>query len=140
MAGNSSNGRFPISSMQRQSLILARTVSAAQSACPCILIGARMSDPQLGSVQEGRILIVEDEYIIAFDLTRSLEELGIQVVGPAAGVAEALRLVVTDGDRLNGAILDINLRGERVYQVAQALAARGVPFMFATGYETSTIP
>jgi len=99
-----------------------------------------MSDPQLGSVQERRILIVEDEYIIAFDLTRSLEELGIQVVGPASGVAEALRLVVTDGDRLNGAILDINLRGERVYQVAQALAARGVPFMFATGYETSTIP
>jgi CheY-like chemotaxis protein len=87
-----------------------------------------------------RYLVVEDEYFIAADLTHLLESLGIEVVGPAASVQEALRLVENDGGRLDGAVLDINLRDERVYPVADALRARGVPFVFTTGYDAASVP
>jgi CheY-like chemotaxis protein len=87
-----------------------------------------------------RYLVVEDEYFIAADLSNTLESLGIEVVGPAASVQEALRLVDSDGDRLDGAVLDINLRDERVYSVADALKARGVPFVFTTGYDAAVVP
>jgi CheY-like chemotaxis protein len=87
-----------------------------------------------------RYLVVEDEYFIAADLTHLLESLGIEVVGPAASVQEALRLVENDGGRLDGAVLDINLRDERVYPVADALRARGVPFVFTTGYDAAGVP
>lgn len=87
-----------------------------------------------------RLLVVEDEYMIAMELVSTLEELGAEVVGPAASVEDALALVGSDGDRLDAAVLDINLRDERVYPVADALAARGVPFVFATGYDATAIP
>jgi CheY-like chemotaxis protein len=87
-----------------------------------------------------RILIVEDEYLIAMDLALGLEEFGAEVVGPAGSVAEALELVESDGDKLDGAVLDVNLRDERVYPVADALAARGVRFVFASGYDAGVMP
>src|SRR3954462_10275467 len=86
------------------------------------------------------LLVVEDEYLIAADLTASLESIGIEVIGPAASVEEALRLIENAGDRLDGAVLDINLRNERVFPVADALTARGVPFLFTTGYDADSIP
>jgi len=55
-------------------------------------------------------------------------------------VEEALRLIQNKGDRLDGAVLDINLRNERVFPVADALTARGVPFLFTTGYDADSIP
>jgi len=88
----------------------------------------------------GCFLIVEDEYLIAADLANSLEDLGIEVVGPAASVEEGLELVKTAGDRLDGALLDVNVRNEPVYPVADALAARGLPFLFTTGYDAMAIP
>ncbi len=87
-----------------------------------------------------RILVVEDEYVIAMDLALELEDLGFDVVGPAASVTEALALVDRCGDGLDGAILDVNLRNERVYPVADALAARGVRFVFASGYDARLMP
>ena len=87
-----------------------------------------------------RFLVVEDEYFIAADMTASLEALGIEVVGPAASVAEALALIGRDGDRLDGAVLDIKLGNERVYPVADALRGRGIPFIFATGYDAAVVP
>jgi CheY-like chemotaxis protein len=95
----------------------------------------------LDKKSEGRcLLLVEDEYIIADDLALSLERLGFEIVGPAGSVQEALDLVSRDGYRLDGAVLDINLRGERAYPVADALSDRGVPFVFTTGYDTQVIP
>jgi DNA-binding NtrC family response regulator len=91
-----------------------------------------------GANQELRgrcVLLVEDEYMIAFDLAQWLEELGMQVIGPAASVADALQLIKANGDKIDGALLDINLRGERVYPVAEALAAKGLPFAFTSGYD-----
>jgi DNA-binding LytR/AlgR family response regulator len=86
------------------------------------------------------LLVVEDEYLIAADLTASLESLGVEVIGPAASVEEALSLAITNSDRLDGAVLDINVRNERVYPVADLLTAHGVPFVFTTGYDAVAVP
>jgi CheY-like chemotaxis protein len=84
--------------------------------------------------------VVEDEYLVAADLTASLESLGVEVIGPAASVKEALSLIENSGGRLDAAVLDINLRSERVYPVADVLTARGIPFVFTTGYDAVAIP
>ncbi len=86
-----------------------------------------------------RILIADDEYVVAFDLYNELEAMGHDVIGPAGTVEEALRLSTTT-DGLHGAILDMNLRGKEIFPVADALAERGVPFLFATGYGTAALP
>jgi len=87
-----------------------------------------------------RLLVVEDEYMIAMELVRTLEEQGAEVFGPAGSVEDALGLLEEGLPPLDAAVLDINLRDERVYPVAEALAARGVPFVFATGYDSAAIP
>src|SRR3954471_9178294 len=71
-----------------------------------------------------RLLVVEDEYVIAADIAASLQALGVEVAGPAASVVEALALLESEGDRLDGAVLDINLGNERVYPVADVLRGR----------------
>jgi CheY-like chemotaxis protein len=79
-----------------------------------------------------RILLVEDEAIIAIMVEDLLTDLGYEVVGPASNVAEALRLA--QSEELAGAVLDVNVGGTTVYPVADALAARQIPFMFVSGY------
>jgi CheY-like chemotaxis protein len=79
-----------------------------------------------------RVLIVEDEYFLAEDLADRFRRLGAEVLGPAGTVAEALRLA--SNVQIEAAILDVNLRGERVYPVADLLRQRQVPFVFASGY------
>ena len=98
-----------------------------------------MAEPRPDALRGRRLLVVEDEYLIAASLARELEGRGAAVVGPAGSVRDALALVEAEGDRLDGAVLDINLRDERVYPVADALAARGVPFVFLTGYQRDSI-
>ena len=72
--------------------------------------------------------------LIAVMVADMLEDLGAEVVGPAASIAEGVALAETSG--LWAAILDINIRGASVDPVAERLAARGIPFLFATGYGT----
>jgi CheY-like chemotaxis protein len=79
-----------------------------------------------------RVLIVEDEYFLAQDLADRFQNLGAEVLGPAGTVAEALTLASREG--IDGAVLDVNLRGERVYPVADMLRQKQVPFVFASGY------
>jgi len=81
-----------------------------------------------------RLLIVEDEAMVAMLIEDALLELGCEVVGPAGSVRAALRLAEATDGALDGALLDINLGGEKVYPVAAALARRGVPFVFVSGY------
>ena len=94
-----------------------------------------MKSPLSGS----RILVVEDEYLLAQDLARALRLGGAEIIGPAATVSAALALLsgsaVTDG-----AVIDVNLRGQDAYPVADALLNRGIPFVFATGYDPGNIP
>ncbi|HEY2660177.1 MAG TPA: HWE histidine kinase domain-containing protein [Caulobacteraceae bacterium] len=81
-----------------------------------------------------RLLIVEDALLLALELEAGLEEAGATIVGSAADVEEAMTMV----DRpLDAAVLDANLNGASVMPVAEALAARGIPFVFATGYGDS---
>ncbi len=86
-----------------------------------------------------RVLVVEDEYLIAKRIAGELAKLGIETVGPAGTVAQALALIA-HGDHLDGATLDIKVRDAKVFAVADALQARGVPFVFATGYDQQAIP
>jgi CheY-like chemotaxis protein len=83
-----------------------------------------------------RVLVVEDEALVAMLVEDGLLDAGAEVVGPAASVGEALRLVegaASDGG-LSAAVLDIDLQGRAVAPVADRLAVLGVPFVFATGY------
>lgn len=80
-----------------------------------------------------RVLLVEDEILIALDTTRLLEELGYSVVGPASSHAEALRLI--EAEEIDAAIIDVRLRGGEVSTAAiERLLARGVPVVVATAY------
>jgi PAS domain S-box-containing protein len=78
-----------------------------------------------------RILIVEDAVLLALELEAGLIECGASVVATAADIGEATRMLALDFD---AAVLDANLNGASVTPVAEALARRGVPFIFATGY------
>jgi CheY-like chemotaxis protein len=86
-----------------------------------------------------RVLLVEDEFLIADDIALAFARLGVTVVGPVPTLARALS-AIENSEHLDGAVLDINLRGEMAYPVADLLAQRGVPFVFATGYDQSVIP
>ena len=77
-----------------------------------------------------RVLIVEDALLLALELEAGLTEAGAIVVGSAGDLTEAMGMV---GLTIDAAVLDANLNGESVRPVAEALAARGVPFVFATG-------
>ncbi len=79
-----------------------------------------------------RILVVEDEAMIAFFIEDCLQKLGHTIIGPAARVSTALVLARTEAIDL--ALLDVNIAGEEVYPVADELKARGVPFVFLSGY------
>ena len=85
------------------------------------------------------ILVVEDDFLIATDLVRSLEAVGVAVIGPAGRVDDALGLIA-GSDQIDGALLDLNLHGVMAFPVADALTARHVPFMFVTGYDDAALP
>jgi CheY-like chemotaxis protein len=87
----------------------------------------------VGPLAGRRVLVVEDEYLIAIELKRWLQEAGAEVVGPVPDVEQALDLIEDEGAP-DVAVLDINLgAGEMVHPVADRLAALSVPFLFATG-------
>lgn len=88
-----------------------------------------------------RILIVEDESLVAMLLETILEDMGCVPVGPVSSVIEALALLETpEIDTLDGALLDVNVAGTEVFPVAEALTARGLPFVFSTGYGQGGLP
>lgn len=84
------------------------------------------------------ILVVEDTALIADLVVDALQDAGCRVVGPAARLDQGLALARTDG--LAGALLDVNLAGEHCFPIADVLAARGVPFVFLTGYGEQMLP
>ena len=82
-----------------------------------------------------RILLVEDEVLIALSTMDMIEDLGATVVGPAHDLESGLALARTEA--LDGAVLDVNLNDVRSDPIAAALSDRSVPVLFATGYRTS---
>jgi DNA-binding response OmpR family regulator len=94
----------------------------------------------LGELKGLRILVVEDNFLVAENLREFLRTHGCDVIGPAPRVEVALSLLAANG-RVDGAMLDINLGGEDCFPVAAALREREVPFLFLTGYdERMSIP
>jgi CheY-like chemotaxis protein len=85
-----------------------------------------------------RILLVEDEALIALMLEDMVEDMGCAVTGLAPRIA--LGLAMADSGQFDVAILDVNVAGENVEPVADTLSARGVPFIFATGYGEAGVP
>ena len=95
--------------------------------------GAGLMD-QLERFAGFRILVVEDEALIGMLMEDYLTELGFAIVEVAGTVERALAIANDPEQAIDGAILDVNLGSERAFPVADALAERGIPFVFATGY------
>lgn len=101
--------------------------------------------PASGSARDGgrrldgrRVLVVEDNAVVAMALVEALARAGCTAVGPAATVDAALRMI--RGEAVDGACLDVDLQGQVVFPVAEALAARNVPFVFCTGFGDLGLP
>jgi CheY-like chemotaxis protein len=87
-----------------------------------------------------RVLVVEDETLVAMLLEDMLADHGCQVSATASRIAQALDFIGDDSVEIDAAILDVNLAGEPSFPLAEALAQRGVPFVFATGYGSGGLP
>lgn len=85
-----------------------------------------------------RILVVEDEALVAMMVQDLLQDGGYTVVGPASRIAVALRLA--ENEALEAAVLDVNVAGETIFPVADILAGRGIPVVFLTGYGRGGLP
>jgi len=95
-------------------------------------LSANEDEPKAGGLSGWRILAVEDEPLIALNLEQALTEAGCATVTLVQGVAAALERI--ESEKFEGAVLDINLGAESSFPVAHALAERGIPFAFCTGY------
>jgi DNA-binding response OmpR family regulator len=85
-----------------------------------------------------RVLIVEDELTIGEHLAYQMTAEGAEVIGPVATTNAALDVIANSG--VDGVVLDIRLRSEMAFPVADVLAARGIPFVFLTGYGARDVP
>jgi len=99
--------------------------------------GGNVAAIELNKIDKPRVLVVEDEALVGIMIQECLTELGFQIVGPVCTASDALAAAKA-GD-FDAAILDINLGDGMVYQVAEILARRPVPFVFVTGYDADSI-
>lgn len=100
--------------------------------------GTDPCEARTNAVGAKRILVVEDEFLVAALLEDDLNAAGYAVVGPFTSLASATQ--AARGGRLDLAILDVNLNGEMVYPLADELLARKVPFIFLSGYGLQDMP
>lgn len=114
---------------------LPASVMRASEATPAPTESAPASPEPEAARATGKLLVVEDEMLIAMQMAESLQDAGWSVLGPAATVEEASQ-ILEGSERPDAAILDVNLDGKTVFPFAEALQARGIPFLFCTGYET----
>lgn len=92
------------------------------------------------SLKDRRIFIVEDESLVAMMIEAMVEELGAVVAGSRDNVVEALAFVTAAHESIDIAVLDLNLGGQRSYEIAAALLAHRIPIVFSTGYDDGAIP
>ena len=91
-----------------------------------------------GDLRDSRVLIVEDSPVVAEDTEQMLQEMGCFVVGPATTMADARQL--GEKEQIDAAIVDINIRGDKVFSVLRILEERGIPFILTSGYADWTLP
>jgi CheY-like chemotaxis protein len=89
---------------------------------------------EAATLQGRRILVVDDDYLVALVVIDLLEEVGAEVLGPLGQVNEAMAFIEANSEAIDGAVLDVNLNGAKSYPVADILAAHEIGFVFATGY------
>jgi DNA-binding NarL/FixJ family response regulator len=105
----------------------------------CDSFSSPLWSPGLTKLSGSRVLLVEDETLVLFNLEDILSELGCEVVAQAMRFDKALELARTVHP-VDVAILDVNLGGQSVFPVAEVLAGRSVPTIFATGYDRDGLP
>lgn len=86
------------------------------------------------AADQRKLLVVEDEALVALQIATLMENLGWSIIGPV-GSLEAANALLDDGQRPDVAILDVNLGGAPVFPLAETLRRRGIPILFCTGYE-----
>jgi len=84
-----------------------------------------------------RILVAEDEALIAIGIESMLESFGCEVVGPVSEVREILQVI--EAEPVDGALLDVNLRGRQVFEILPEIMRRGIPVMLTSGYDDATL-
>jgi len=89
-------------------------------------------------LSDSRILLVEDEFLLATDLAQSLSEWGAEVLGPVASLAEAQQMLA--GEPVDCAIVDIDLQGEMAFPLLNALRDEGVPTLVISGHPLDILP
>ena len=99
---------------------------------------AQMGLAPEGAASTGRVLLVEDDGLVGLDMKMVLEYAGYEVLGPVVTVAAALAVITST--KLDAALLDVNLSGEKSYALADALVARSIPFVITTGYSIDDLP
>lgn len=97
-----------------------------------------MTDERTTPLSGTRVLVVEDEYYLADDLSRELRAAGAEVVGPFGSVADAETAI--DAGDFDYVVLDMNLHGDLAFTIADRLASTRVPFIVATGYNLTSLP
>ena len=97
-----------------------------------------MFDSYSVALRDQRILVVEDSYFVGQELMEALERHGADVVGPVSTIYDALRLA-DEERKFDAAVLDMNLRGEMIWPVADLLSGRNVKLVFVTGYDGSLL-
>ncbi len=125
--------------LPRTQSVLPRTVAAG-------MIDNNQASPEKWRLVENhrakfagkRFLVVEDEPLVALDLVAGLQKAGAETIGPVGKSEQAL--VIIEKERLDGALLDANLHGRPVDDIAAALTRRRVPFVFVTGYGRASLP
>jgi len=125
---------LPLPDSRRPAISAGRVTS--DSARPTASLGDSLARSAPG--KNPRVLIVEDEPLVSMDVAMALSDAGCGIVGPAANLDKARELIA--GDQFEVAILDANLSGEPVDELAAELTRRGIPFAFLTGYGLEGIP
>jgi CheY-like chemotaxis protein len=91
------------------------------------------------SLEGRRILVVEDEFLVAEYISEILRSAGAEVLGPLGTVDDALDYLAGGAPRIDAAVLDVNLHGRASYAIADALASRGVRIVLTTGYDGASL-
>lgn len=141
-ASSSTRRSFRFSVIGSKGLAVSRTIQIVDRRIPWPLAAMAAADewrePDGGSrgdrlaLHGRKILVVEDESLIALLIMDALEEAGACVVGPCYSLSECMKAAQTEG--IDGAVLDVDLAGSDVFPAADVLRERGIPFVFHTGH------
>ena len=99
-----------------------------------------MSEDKRDALQGLKVLVLEDETLVSMMVEDMLSDLGCEVVGPFARLDSALAFANEGQPKVDIALLDVNLGGERSFPLAEVLSGKGVPFVFTTGYDDAGMP